>query len=268
MLLVPPIAVVLSKQDLSKYDFSAMRLVECGSAPLGVEVEAIMHEKLGVPIKQVYGGSEVSCTFTAYWYDMEYKPGGVGLPLPNCEIKLVDPDTGALVGPDQPGEAWLKSPSVALGYFGLPEATKESFVDGWFRSGDILVYSSKDNIFRVTDRIKDLIKYNAFQIAPAELDDLLLTHPDIADVCVTGIPSEEHGEVPRAFVQLKPGVPATPAKAAEIIAFLDGKVTAYKRLRGGVEFRDVIPRGATGKLLRRQLRDEMKERMAKGGFKL
>jgi len=123
-------------------------------------------------------------------------------------------------------------------------------------------------VCRSVDQILNrLIKYNSFQIAPAELEDLLMTHPDIADVCVTGVPDEAAGEIPRAFVQLKAGAVPSPVKADEIREFLDKKVTNYKRLRGGVEFKDLIPRGATGKLLRRQLRDEVRARVA-GGAKL
>ncbi|KAI9030493.1 phenylacetyl-CoA ligase [Hyaloraphidium curvatum] len=258
--LVPPLAVVLAKTDLSGYDLSAVEGIGCGAAPLGGEVEDILIEKFGVPVKQGYGCSEGTCGALLYRHNTPYKRGSVGVPLPNLEVKVVDPETLEPVGYNKEGELWIRGPNVALGYVNNPEATRGSWTeDGFYKTGD-LVSCDEDRQFWIRDRLKELIKYNAFQIAPAELEDLLLRHKDVADSCVIGMPSEEHGEVPRAFVVLKPGVEATKAKEDEVRAFLDGLVSPLKRLRGGVEFVPAIPRNPSGKILRRQIRDEVRAR--------
>ncbi|KAI9022692.1 hypothetical protein DFJ74DRAFT_101562 [Hyaloraphidium curvatum] len=262
--LVPPIAVQLAKADSSGYDFSAVESIMCGSAPLGPELERAMEDKFGAPVKQGWGMTETTCAGLIYKAGERQRPGAVGQPLPNMEVKVVDPETGRPVGFGNEGELLVKGPNIFLGYHGNEQATREAFdADGFFRTGDLVV-CDEDRMFWVRDRLKELIKYNAFQIAPSELEDLLMGHPEVQDACVVGIPSPEHGEVPRAFVVLRPSVPRTDAKAEELRAYLDAKVSPTKKLRGGLEFVDEVPRGATGKILRRQVRDAVRARMAAG----
>lgn len=134
--LVPPIAVVLAKSDLSKYDLSAVESIGCGAAPLGGEIEDILYEKFKVPVRQGYGCTELTCAALLYRHDTPYKRGSVGMPLPNLEIKVVDPETKQPVGFNQEGELWVKGPNRSLGYINNPEATKGSFTeDGFYMTG-------------------------------------------------------------------------------------------------------------------------------------
>ncbi|KAJ3327213.1 hypothetical protein HDU93_002089 [Gonapodya sp. JEL0774] len=261
---VPPIANVIAKHPIvDKFDLSALETIGCGAAPLGGEVEDMLAKRFNVVVQQGYGCTEGTCAATLYRHDTPYHRGSVGTPLPNMEIKVVDPDTGKLVGFNKEGELWFKGPNVCKGYINNPEATKGSFTDdGFYKTGDIVVIN-ENRIMWVRDRLKELIKYNAFQVAPAELEDVLNSHPLVEDAAVTGAPSDEHGEVPKAYIVLKPGVERSDKVAKDIMAFMDKTVAPHKRLRGGLEFRDVIPKNPSGKILRRMLRDEERERIAK-----
>lgn len=153
------------------------------------------------------------------------------------------------------GELWVKGPNVFLGYLNNPTATNESFSeDGYYKTGDVGYEDAYGN-FVITDRIKELIKYNGFQVPPAELEALLLGHPAVADVAVVGIPSGKAGsELPRAYVKVKEGSQANQETADKIVEYVRGKVAPYKQLRGGLHFIDVIPRNPSGKILRRELK--------------
>jgi acyl-CoA synthetase (AMP-forming)/AMP-acid ligase II len=182
-------------------------------------------------------------------------PGAVGRLVPNAIAKYV-PITGEEVKPGRAeGELWVKGPNVFLGYLNNPAATKESFSeDGYYKTGDV-GYEDDYGNFVITDRIKELIKYNGFQVPPAELEALLLGHPAVADVAVVGIPSGKAGsELPRAYVKVKEDGQANQKTADDIVDFVRGKVAAYKQLRGGVHFVDAIPRNPAGKILRRELK--------------
>jgi acyl-CoA synthetase (AMP-forming)/AMP-acid ligase II len=179
------------------------------------------------------------------------RSGSIGVLVPNTQARLVDPESGADVGRGEPGELWLRGPQVMKGYLNDPAATSECIdSDGWFHTGDIGRVDDEDHWY-ITDRLKELIKYKGFQVAPAELEAVLLAHPDIADAAVIGIADEEAGEVPKAFVVLQPGVELS---AADVTAHVARQVATFKKVRS-VEFVDEIPKSLSGKILRRVLHD-------------
>jgi acyl-CoA synthetase (AMP-forming)/AMP-acid ligase II len=174
---------------------------------------------------------------------------GIGPALPGVECRVVDPDTGSDTQPGDPGELWIRSESAMRGYLDDPDATAAMLdADEWVRTGDVVTVD-EEGWFRVTDRIKELIKYKGFQVAPAELEDILLTHPAVADVAVVRTPDEHAGEVPKAFI-----VPRGHVAADELMAWMGERVAHYKRIRR-VEFVERIPKSPSGKILRRQLAD-------------
>jgi 4-coumarate--CoA ligase len=176
----------------------------------------------------------------------------VGVTAPNTELLIVDPEKGEPVGLDLDGEIWVRGPQVMKGYLNNPAATANTIDDdGWLHTGDIGHVDDEGHVF-VVDRLKELIKYKGFQVPPAELEALLLTHPAIADAAVIGVPDDEAGEIPVGFVALKPGQEAT---EADVIAFVAERVATYKQIRK-VNFVDAIPKSASGKILRRLLRDD------------
>ena len=181
-----------------------------------------------------------------------FKPGSVGVTVPNTEVNIVDPVTQAQLGIDEDGEVWVRGPQVMKGYLNNESATQSTIDgDGWLHTGDIGHIDADGHLF-IVDRLKELIKYKGFQVAPAELEALLLTHPQIADAAVIGLPDDEAGEVPVAFVVLKPGQDAT---VADIQGFVAERVASYKQIRK-LTFVDAIPKSASGKILRRVLRDQ------------
>ncbi len=221
----------------------------CGAAPLDVEVLHHAEERLGAPIRQGYGMTETSPgTHQVADADFTTSPAGcVGTLLPNTEARLVDPESHDDVEPGVPGELLIRGPQVMDGYLDNAEATAETLTDGWLHTGD-LVRVDDDGRFWVVDRLKELIKYKGYQIAPAELESILLTHPMVADVAVIGIPHHEGGEAPKAFV-----VAREPVDEAELMSFVAARVTPYKKVRQ-VQFVDAIPKSPTGKILRRVLK--------------
>jgi len=178
------------------------------------------------------------------------KAGSSGVTVSNTECRIVDPEGNDLVI-NEDGELWIRGPQVMQGYLNNEEATALTIdADGWLHTGDVAHFDDDGYIY-IVDRIKELIKYKGFQVPPAELEGLLLTHPAIADSAVIGIPDDEAGEIPKAFITLKPGQEAT---ADEIQEFVASQVASYKKIRL-IEFIDVIPKSASGKILRRELRD-------------
>ena len=174
-----------------------------------------------------------------------FKPGSVGVTVPNTEVNIVDPVTQSVLGVDEDGEVWVRGPQVMKGYWNNETATKNTIDDdGWLHTGDIGHIDADGHLF-IVDRLKELIKYKGFQVAPAELEALLLTHPQIADAAVIGLPDEEAGEIPAAYVVLKAGQDAT---AADIQSFVAEKVASYKQIRR-LTFVDAIPKSASGKIL-------------------
>ncbi|KAL7947308.1 hypothetical protein V8C42DRAFT_282924 [Trichoderma barbatum] len=261
MYVPPPIVLALGKHPvISKYDLSSLRWINSAAAPLSRELAVSVWDRLKVGVKQGYGLSEtapgVMIQLAEEWWKYQ---GSVGRLYPNMEAKIVDED-GKELGYDKSGELLLKGPNVFSGYWKRPELNKETFTeDGWYKTGDIFYCCPKGN-FYITDRKKELIKYKGFQVPPAELEAKLIGRDDIADVCVIGVwDKEQHTEIPRAYVVLKPGIEGTEAKAKEITEWLNAKVAPAKKLRGGVRFINEVPKSQAGKILRRLLRDQVKK---------
>ena len=246
----PPIVVALAKHPMvDQFDLGALRFVLSGAAPLSADVAAEAGRRIGVEIVQGYGMTELS-PVTHFTPQGHNRPGSAGLAVPNTECRIVDPVSGESLGPDREGELWIRGPQVMAGYLNNPEATAATLdADGWLHTGDIARIDAGGYVYLV-DRLKELIKYKGFQVPPAELEALLLTHPAVADAAVVGEPDEEAGELPIGFVVLKPGATTS---ADELRAFVAGQVAHYKQLRR-ITFIDVVPKSASGKILRRELR--------------
>ena len=252
--IVPPVAVALAKHPVvDNYDLSHLRWLLCAAAPLGAEVTNAIEARLGVLMRQGYGMTEASPA-SHYTGPDERRPGKTGRLVPNTECRIVCTETGRDLGPNEPGEVWVRGPQVMKGYLNNPEATARTVdADGWLHTGDIGVVDD-DGYLLVVDRLKELIKVKGFQVAPAELESLLLKHPRVADAAVIGVPDDDAGEVPKAIV-----VAREPLTADEVIAFVHAEVAHYKRVRH-VEFVDAIPKSASGKILRRVLVDRERAR--------
>jgi 4-coumarate--CoA ligase len=258
-ILVPPIILGLAKHpSVEKYDLSSLKTVVSAAAPLCVAIAKSASERLGgALIKEAWGMSELSPLGTLN-RNSKSKAGSVGPLAPSTVGKVIDTKTGKSLPPNTPGELLLKGPQVMMGYIDEPEKTKECLSEsGWLRTGDIAHYD-EEGYFFITDRIKELIKTRGFQVAPAELELLLLTNEAIQDVAVIPFPDDASGELPRAYVVLKPGVSVTEDQIKDWIKPL---VAPFKRLEGGVVFTDSIPKSATGKILRRVLRDQLKQEL-------
>jgi len=253
---VPPIVLAFAKSPLvDNYDLSRLHTVFSGAAPLSEHVAAAASARLGCRVVQGYGLTETSPVTHATRLDGERtKPGGIGPPVPNTEARVVDVVTRAELGPRQEGEICIRGPQVMKGYLNRPDATADMLdPEGWLHTGDI-GYADEDGCFFIVDRLKELIKYKGMQIAPAELEAVLLTHPSVADAAVIPIASEEAGEVPKAFVVLKGD-----ATADAICAYVAERVAPYKKLRS-LEVIDQIPKSLSGKILRRVLIEREKAR--------
>lgn len=250
LFLVPPIVLALAKQPVvEKYDLSSVTQIYSGAAPLPEDVAAAAADRLGCAIGQGYGLTETSPVLTTT-STTNYRPGSVGTLVPNTRARLVDPDTGEDAEPGARGELWAQGPQVTGGYFGNSDATAATIdPDGWLHTGDVAVVD-EDGHFSIVDRLKELIKVNGFQVAPAELEARLLQHEAILDAAVIGVPDDEAGERPKAFVVAAPG---SSLDADAVIEFAAEGFVSYKHL-STVEFRDAIPKSASGKILRRQLR--------------
>ncbi|KAL4914709.1 hypothetical protein BDW62DRAFT_189892 [Aspergillus aurantiobrunneus] len=276
---VPPVVLLLGKHPIvEKFNLSTMRMMNSGAAPLTQELVEAVYSRLRIGIKQGYGLSETSpTTHTQPWDEWRESVGSVGKLLPNMEARYMTmPEDGSdprEVPIGEVGELYLRGPNIFLGYHNNPAATADSISpDGWFRTGDVGYQDPKGN-FYITDRVKELIKYKGFQVAPAELEGILVDHGSIDDVAVIGLESAEHGtEVPVAYVvrsakSKNSGVSAAD-EAGNIAKWLDDKVANHKRLRGGVRFVDEIPKSASGKILRRLLKRQALEETAAPKSKL
>ena len=258
--LVPPIVLALAKHPIvDKFNLSSLSLVFSGAAPLSAALAEEASKRIGCPLAQGYGMTEASpVTHLTPYTEGRGKPGSAGQVVPNTEVKIVDLASGKELGPNEEGELLIRGPQIMKGYLNHPEVTAESIdADGWYRSGDI-GYADEEGYFFIVDRVKELIKYKGMQVAPAELEALLLTHPAVMDAAVIPSQDEEAGEVPKAFVVKKGEVSDT-----EIMAFVAEKVAPHKRIRL-LEFTDQIPKSATGKILRRILIEQDRAKKATG----
>jgi len=256
--IAPPIAVALAKHPIvDQYDISSVHSIFSGAAPLDAETGAAAARRLHARMLQGYGMSELSPVSHATPVDRTDVPiSSVGVPLPNIDCKLVDTETGEEItefgadGFTARGELWVKGPNVMLGYLGRPDATAETLdADGFLHTGDVAVVH-RDGYYAIVDRAKELIKYHGYQIAPAELEALLLSHPKIMDAAVIGVLDDEHEEIPKAFVVAAPDSGLT---EDDVKAFVAEHVAPHKKVRR-VEFIDQIPKSTSGKILRKDLR--------------
>ncbi|XP_017143264.1 4-coumarate--CoA ligase 1 [Drosophila miranda] len=258
--MVPPLMVFLAKHPIvDKYDLSSLMVLLCGAAPLSRETEDQIKERIGVPfIRQGYGLSESTLSVLVQNDDF-CKPGSVGVLKVGIYAKVIDPDTGKLLGANERGELCFKGDGIMKGYVGDSKSTQTAIKDGWLHTGDIGYYDD-DFEFFIVDRIKELIKYKGFQVPPAEIEALLLTHEKIKDAAVIGKPDEAAGELPLAFVVKQANVQLT---ENDVIQFVNEHASPAKRLRGGVIFVDEIPKNPSGKILRRILRNMLKKPKSK-----
>lgn len=262
----PPIAVVLAKHPLvDQYGISSLTTVLSGAAALDEKLADAVQKRLGVAVLQGFGMTEAS-PVTHVSTRGETPLASIGLPVANTECKVVDltdADFAEILPPgnegerSDAGEMWIRGPQVMLGYLNNEEATEVTLMrDGWLRTGDIVQYDHEGNVY-VVDRSKELIKYKGYQVAPAELEALLMSHEAIADAAVVGYRRESDGEeVPRAFVVPQVGLDGNVLEIdkEELMVWVAQRVAPYKKIRM-VEFTDVIPTSGTGKILRKDLRD-------------
>ncbi|KAH8817886.1 AMP binding protein [Flagelloscypha sp. PMI_526] len=269
-LIVPPVLVVLAHHPIvSKYDMSSLEWLICGAAPTSAELVARVTDRLTsqskdgrrLQISQGYGLTEMSPMVHVLPLEhCERKVGSIGLLFPNCQARIVLDAEGkedAKIG--EPGELWIRGPNVMKGYLNRLDATRESITnDGFFKTGDIAIRDS-EGFYYIVDRLKELIKYNGFQVPPAELEAILLTHPSIIDAAVIGVQDDIHAtEIPRAYVVHGDASSGVDAKKfeREVQEWMESKVAKHKYLRGGVEIVDVIPKSPSGKILRKDLREK------------
>lgn len=251
LVLPPPVLTLLARHPaVDAHDLSSVELIVSGGAPLGAALqEAVATRFPTAAVGQGYGLTETAVGIAGPDRRMGTVPGSVGRLIPGTELRVVDPQTGddAAAGP---GELWARGPQVMAGYLDAPEATAATLTpDGWLRTGDLGRVDADGNVF-VLDRIKELIKVNALQVAPAELEALLLTHPDVADAAVVPRPDERTGEIPVAVI-----VPDGDLDSAALIEWVAARVAPHKRIRE-VRMAEAIPRTPAGKILRRKLSGE------------
>ncbi|MCF2533697.1 AMP-binding protein [Yinghuangia soli] len=263
----PPLALVLAKHPaVDAYDLRSVAIVLSAAAPLSAEVAEAVQKRLGCTVLQGFGLTESSPALLGIPHDRpEIDRGSVGVLLPGVEARLVDPATGTDAAPGAAGELWCRGPNIMSGYLGNPTATAEVLdADGYLHTGDLVTVDAH-GVFHVVDRLKELIKYHGYQVAPAELEAVLLTHPGIADAAVIGVLDADGQEVPMAFVvraPVSPGpahelpdLPGGPELLDEeaVMAYVAARLAPQKKVRR-VAFLDAIPKSAAGKILRRELR--------------
>ncbi|MBN9796733.1 MULTISPECIES: AMP-binding protein [Pseudonocardia] len=257
--IAPPVAVALAKHPIiDKFDLSCVKTVFSGAAPLDGELGRAVAKRLDCTVLQGYGMTElspVSHCMPDNRGDLDLNSSGFA--LPNIECKLVDPESGEEVGVGERGELWVKGPNVMVGYLNNSEATDATKdADGFLHTGDIAVVDD-EGVYSIVDRVKELIKYKGYQVPPAELEALLLTHDKIADTAVIGVKDADGEEVPKAFVVKQ----ASDEDLTEddVMSFVAEKVAPHKKVRV-VEFIDQIPKSASGKILRKDLRARENEK--------
>ncbi|RLI30461.1 long-chain fatty acid--CoA ligase [Candidatus Bathyarchaeota archaeon] len=250
-------AMLINFPKVAKYDLSSVKFCISGAAPLPPEVQKRFMELTGAVLVEGYGLTEAAPVTHANPLDPTMKTvkiGTIGIPWPDTDAKIMDAETGEKeLPPGEVGELVVKGPQVMKGYWKMPEETKAVLRDGWLYTGDLAVMD-EDGYFRIVDRKKDLIKYKGYSVYPRELEDVLYEHPAVKLCAVVGKPDPVAGEIPKAFIVLKPEYEGKVSEE-EIIKWISERVAAYKRIRE-VEFRKELPVSAVGKVLRRVLRDE------------
>ncbi|XP_018019407.2 4-coumarate--CoA ligase 3 [Hyalella azteca] len=251
MNLAPPLLKFLNESNDVKREFlQSCHTVGCGGAPLSTSSKEKFTNKFGDGTDLYEGFGMTECIITHGTPRIDRKLGRCGKLLPRVQAKIVDMDTGAALPPNGNGELCLKTPCMMKGYHNRPDATRETIdEDGWLHTGDVAVHD-EDGFFSIVDRIKELIKVKGFQVSPSEIENVLLKHPAIADAGVTGIPHEDYGEVPRAYIISSKGSSVT---ENEINNYMKEHLAPYKQLLGGIKFVTDLPKNPSGKLLRKVL---------------
>ncbi|KAL6245298.1 hypothetical protein RBB50_008073 [Rhinocladiella similis] len=250
--LVPPVVVMMAKRsEMAKYDIGSVKSMVSGAAPLSSDLQNEVVSRFGVNLRQAFGMSETTCAGIMTPRAAKNVVGSIGCLLPNTEARLVGEEGEEITKDGQPGELWLKGPQVMLEYWRNGEATRDSLSEGWLKTGDVAL--TREGRWWIVDRKKELIKVNGLQVAPAELEAVLLEHPDVTDAAVVGIMIHNE-ELPRAYVVLQESAKGK-TTSAEIQAFVAGKVAKHKQLSGGVQFIDEVPKLASGKIVRKVLKE-------------
>ena len=249
LIAVPPVMQFIAAHPMvEQFDLSSLRIVGTGGAPMSAALEARVTKRIGCPCSQGYGMTEMTAAATLGLAPQTRRPGSVGKLVPGAQLRVVDPQTGGDLGRGEQGELWVRTPSRLSGYLNNPQASSALLTaDGWLRTGDLGVVDEDGFVF-ITDRLKELIKVKGLQVAPAELEALLLTHPAVADVAVIGRPDERAGELPVAYVAFR-----GPPDPDGVQAWLAERVAPHKQLAAVVAV-EAIPKNPSGKLLRRVLR--------------
>jgi acyl-CoA synthetase (AMP-forming)/AMP-acid ligase II len=250
---VPPVAVMLSKRpETTKYDLSSLKHMLCGAAPLSKEIQNDVSGKLNCVIAQGWGMTETTCIGFLIPGNMHDDSGSIGHVIANTEVQLMGEDGKEVLNEEVPGEVWVRGPQIMKGYWKNERATRETKDEqGWLHTGDVGI--RRGNMFWIVDRMKELIKVNGLQVAPAELEAVLLENDAVADAAAVGVTI--HGEeLPRAYVVLQPGF-KDKVSEQDIQKFVAGKVSKHKRLAGGVKFVDEVPKLPSGKIVRKQMKE-------------
>ncbi|VEN44141.1 unnamed protein product [Callosobruchus maculatus] len=254
--LVPSLMVFLMKSSMvDGYDISSVNDVFCGGSPIGVDLEELFYKRVNnVRPRQGYGLTEAG--IISMMYPKLYKPGSAGKLTPTIEMKIVNPDTKTMLGVNQPGEICVRGATVMKGYLNDEESSKKDIdSDRFLHTGD-LGYITEDGYLYIVDRIKEVIKYKGFQVAPAQLEERLLRHPGVKEAAVVGKPDERAGELPTAFISKQENMTVT---AQELIDLIAQHFHADKQLHGGVIFVEEIPKTVTGKIARKMLKELVKQ---------
>lgn len=267
--IVPPMAIAIIMSPVTKnYSLKSIKAATCGAAPLAKETQARLKALLDpeATMTQVWGMTETSCICSMFHFPEPDYTGAVGRMLPNIDAKLVDDDGNDISDYDVRGELCVRGPIVIAGYFNNPEVNAKDWdKDGYFHTGDIAFISRSEKKWHIVDRKKELIKVRGFQVAPPEIEAVLLSHPGVVDAAVIGVQmrGEKDVEHPRAFLVRRPGTNVT---EDELLQYCGERLAKYKALTGGVVFLDAIPKNASGKILKRLLREMVVKET--GGSKL
>lgn len=250
---------LLKSGCLKKYDVSSVKFVCVGGAIFKAESQKMLKESLPqADIIQMFGMTEIACVATSQ--KPNHNPGSVGTPFRNTNLKIVDLETGNALGPNKKGELWIKAKTMTKGYYKNPQVTKETIdKEGWLHTGD-LAYYDENYEFYIVDRIKEIMKYRGYHVSPAEIENLLQTHPDVVEAAVVGVPHTEDDEHPIAFISKVPGSKVT---ERELEALVKNNMTERNHLRAGVKFLDSLPHTPSGKVSRKDLKAMARSYQAK-----